>query len=134
MLEGIPSSKQEKNNNYIMNFVCSITLSLIIMALLWKRSSQILSCTQKNIHSVRQSCKLFIPLLILGACVRRIVVVRCTCCLSITMLAALYLVYTSKTRFCRVLYGAFKVFTAWVSLKMLCSKVLVSFIGHHSYP
>ena len=55
-------------------------------------------------------------------------------CLLPRQLLHVYLVYTSKTRCCRVLYGVFKVFTFWLSLKALtvCSfKVLVSFTGHH---
>ena len=45
-----------------------------------------------------------------------------------------YLVYTLKVRCHRVLYGVFKVFIVWLSLKMLCSKVLVSFADHHLPP
>ena len=42
-------------------------------------------------------------------------------------LASTYLVYTSKIQCHRVLRGVFKVFTVCVSLKTLCSTVLVSF-------
>ena len=54
-------------------------------------------------------------------------------CLSVTMLAATYLVYTSKTRCHKDLYGIkfFKGYTIWLLLKILRSKVLVSFTGHH---
>ena len=61
---------------------------------------------------------------------RRVTVVVCVCvckCLSVTMLAATYLVFTSKMRRLRVLYGVFPIFNLWILLKMLCSKVLVSF-------
>ena len=52
----------------------------------------------------------------------------CMCvCLSVTTKSAAYLVCTSKTRCHRVLYGVFKVFVVWLLLKMLRSKVLVSF-------
>ena len=56
----------------------------------------------------------------------------CVCiCLSVTTLAAAYLVYTLKARCHRIFYGVFKVFVVWLSLKTLCSKVLVSFADHH---
>ena len=34
----------------------------------------------------------------------------------------------------RVLYGVFKVFVVWLSLKMLCSRVLPPFVGHRHLP
>ena len=45
-------------------------------------------------------------------------------CLSVTMKSATYLVYTSKTRCHRILYGVFKAFVVWFSLKMLRSRVV----------
>ena len=61
------------------------------------------------------------------------VVVLCVCvcvCLSVTTKSAAYLVFTSQTKFYRVLYGVFNVFTVWLSLKTLCLRVLASFFGH----
>ena len=55
-------------------------------------------------------------------------------CLSVTIKSAAYLVYTSKTRCRRVLYGVFKVFVVWLSLKTLRSKVLASFADCHCLP
>ena len=55
---------------------------------------------------------------------RRVTVVILCVCVSVTMLAATYLVYTSQVRFRRVLYGIFKVLVVWLSLKMLRSRVL----------
>ena len=56
----------------------------------------------------------------------------CACiCLSVTTLAAAYLIYTLKVRCHGVLYGAFKVFIVWLLLKTLRSKVLASFADHH---
>ena len=61
------------------------------------------------------------------------VVVLCVCvcvcvcvsvCLSVTTLAATYLVYTSQVRCHRVVYGVFKILVVWLSLKTLRSKVL----------
>ena len=79
-----------------------------------------------DLEKVR-SVVIIIILLMLGACARGMVVVLCIC-LFVTMLAATYLVYTcrSKTRCRRVLYGIFKIFTVWLSLKTLRSRVLVS--------
>ena len=37
-------------------------------------------------------------------------------------------------KFYRVLYGVFKVFVVWLSLKTLCSRVLVPFDGHRRLP
>ena len=55
-------------------------------------------------------------------CRRVTVVVLCVCvCLSLPTLAATYLVYMAQVRFHR---GVFKVLIVWLSLKMLCSKVL----------
>ena len=48
-------------------------------------------------------------------------------CLSVTMKSATYLVYTSKTRCHRILYGVFKALVVWFSLKMLRSRV----VWHH---
>ena len=50
--------------------------------------------------------------------------------LFVTMMATTYLLYTLKIRCHRVLYGVFKVFFVWLSLKPLCSKVLASFADH----
>jgi hypothetical protein len=46
------------------------------------------------------------------------------------MESAAYLISTSKTKFHGVIYGVFKVFVVWHSLKPLCSRVLASFAGH----
>ena len=54
-------------------------------------------------------------------------------CLSVTTKSATYLIYTWKARYLRVLYGALKVFVMWLSLKMLRSRVMVSFAGHHRF-
>ena len=62
---------------------------------------------------------------------RVMVIVMCVCVyLSIKTLATVYLVYTSKIRCQRVLYGVVKVFVMWLLLKTLCSKVLASFADH----
>ena len=57
-----------------------------------------------------------------------------TLCLSVTTLAATYLIYTSQVRCHRVVYGVFKILVVWLLLKMLCSKVLVWFSDHHCLP
>ena len=69
------------------------------------------------------------------------VVILCVCvcvclsvCLSIAAKSAAYLVFTLQTKFYRVLYGVFNVFTVWLSLKTLCSRVLASFAGHRCLP
>ena len=68
--------------------------------------------------------------LTLGACARGTVVVLCVCvcvcvcvsvCLSVTALAATYLVCMSKLRHHRVPCRLLKVFIAWISLKIFCS-------------
>jgi hypothetical protein len=58
---------------------------------------------------------------------RKVTVVILSVCLSFTTKYATYLVYTWKTRCHRVLYGVFKVFVVWLSLKMLRSRVMASF-------
>ncbi len=58
-------------------------------------------------------------------------------CLSVCyheILSAAYLVCTSKTKFYRVVYGVFKVFVVWISLKTLPSKVLATSAGHRCLP
>ena len=55
-------------------------------------------------------------------------------CLSDTILAATCLIYKSKIRCHRILYDLFKICTVWPLLKMLCSKVLVSFAVHYCLP
>ena len=72
-------------------------------------------------------------ILTLSACARGTVVCLCVY-LSVTTLAATYLIYTSKIRCPRVLYGIFQIFNVWLLLKMLCFKVLASFADHHSLP
>ena len=52
-------------------------------------------------------------------------------CLSVTTKSAAYLVFMSQTKF---YYGVFNVFTIWLSLKTLRSRVLTSFAGHHCFP
>ena len=64
----------------------------------------------------------------------RVTVVILYVCVSVTTLAATYLVYMSQVRFCRVLYGVFKVLVVWLSLKTLRSRVLVSFADHRRLP
>jgi hypothetical protein len=54
-------------------------------------------------------------------------------CLSVTIKSVTYLVYTWETRFHRVLYGVFKVSVMWLSLKMLRSRLMVSFAGHRRF-
>ena len=66
----------------------------------------------------------------LSACVRDTVVIL-RVCLSITMPAATYLFYTSQVRCYEVSYGISNVCRAWISLKMLHSKVLASFVDHN---
>ena len=51
--------------------------------------------------------------------------------LSVTTLATTYLVYMSNVRCHKVLYGVFKVYDMWLSLKTLHSKVLASFADHN---
>ena len=58
-------------------------------------------------------------------CHRITVVILCIC-LSVTT-KSIYLIYTSKVRCHRVLYGVVKILVVWFSLKTLCSKVLASF-------
>ena len=53
------------------------------------------------------------------------VCVSLSVCLSVTMLAATYLIYTSQVRCHRVVYGIFKILVVWLLLKTLHSKVLV---------
>ena len=55
-------------------------------------------------------------------------------CLSVTTLAATYLVLTSKIRCLRVLYGILQICNMWLLLRMLCSKFLASFADHCSLP
>ena len=66
-------------------------------------------------------------LLTLGACARGTVVVRSVClsvCLSVTTLAAIYLVFKSQMKCHRVLHGVFNRCIVWILLKTLRSKVL----------
>ena len=55
-------------------------------------------------------------------------------CLSVTTKSAAYLVFTSQTKFYRVLYGVFNIFTVWLYLKTLRSRVMASFAGHRFLP
>ena len=51
----------------------------------------------------------------------------CVCvslCVSVTALAATYLVYKSQVRCYKVPYGVVNVCIVWILLKMLCSKVM----------
>ena len=76
-------------------------------------------------------------LLTLGTCavgVITIVVLSLYVCVSVTTKSAAYLIYMSKTRYHRVLYGIFKVFVMWLSLKTLCLKVQASFADCHYLP
>ena len=51
-------------------------------------------------------------------------------CLSVTTKSAAYLNFMSQTKLYRVLYGVFNVFTVWLSLKTLRSRILAPFGGH----
>ena len=63
------------------------------------------------------------------------VVVLCvSLCLSVTTKSVAYLVFTSQTKFYRFFCGVFNIFTAWLSLKMLRSRGMASFAGHHFLP
>ena len=69
-------------------------------------------------------------LLTLGACARVTVVVLCVCvsvCLSVTKLAATYLVCKSKLRCYTIPHGVPNACIVWIPLKTLCSPVLASF-------
>ena len=55
-------------------------------------------------------------------------------CLSVTTLAAIYLVFTSKIRCLRVLYGVFQICNVWLLLRILCLKVLASSADHSGLP
>ena len=56
----------------------------------------------------------------------------CVCvCLSVTTLAATYLVFTSKIRCLTVHYGVFQICNMWL---LPCSKVLASFADHRGLP
>jgi hypothetical protein len=50
--------------------------------------------------------------------------------MSVTTKSAAYLIFKSKTKFHRILYGIFKVFIVWLLLKTLRLRVLASFTGH----
>ena len=66
-----------------------------------------------------------------------VVVCVCVCvsvCLSVATKSAAYLVFMSQTKFYRILHGVFNVFTVWLSLKTLCSRVLAPFAGHRCLP
>ena len=52
----------------------------------------------------------------------RCTVVILTVCLSVITKSAAYLIYTSKTRYHRVLYGVFKVFVMCLLLKCFVQK------------
>ena len=65
-------------------------------------------------------------LLTLGACARVTVVVLCVC-LSVTTLAATYLVYGSRLLRYKVPYGVPNAWFVWISQKTICSPVLASF-------
>ena len=51
-------------------------------------------------------------------------------CLSVTVLAATYLVYKSQVRHYKVPYGVSNVCIVWISLKTLCSPNLASFASN----
>ena len=55
-------------------------------------------------------------------------------CVSVTTKSAAYLVFTSQSKFYRVLYGLFNVFTICLSLKTLRSRVLAPFASHRYLP
>ena len=59
----------------------------------------------------------------------------CVCvCPSITRKSAAYLRFMWQTKFYTIFNGVFNILTAWVSLKMLCSRVLASFAGNCRLP
>ncbi len=68
----------------------------------------------------------------------RVTVVICSICLSVcvsvTVRSTAYLIFTSKTKLHRVLYGVLKVFIVWLSLITLHLRVLKSFAGHRRLP
>ena len=67
------------------------------------------------------------------ACARVTVVVLCVClsfCVSITTLAATYLVYMLKSRWRSASYVIFYTCIVWISLKTFHSEVLVTFADH----
>ena len=83
---------------------------------------------QHFIYPWRMHRRVTVVILSLCVCV-------CVCvCLSVITKSAAYLVCTSKTRCHRVLYGVFKVFVMWLSLKTLRSRVLASFADCHCLP
>ena len=68
-------------------------------------------------------------------CARVNVVVLCDClsfCVSVTMKSATHFVYTSKTRYHRVLYGVFEVFCRVALAENASFKS--SFGDHHCFP
>ena len=74
-------------------------------------------------------------LLTLGACAVGLQFLVCVwVCLSVTTLAATYLVFKSQMKCHKVLYGVFNTCTCtcivWILLKTLRSKVLASFAVH----
>ena len=76
--------------------------------------------------SLSQETTSCLPIPVAPQCMcRRVTVVIlsvCVCvCLSVTMKSATYLVYTSKTRCHRVLYGVFKVVALSLHLAMECT-------------
>ena len=77
-----------------------------------------------------------VSLITLGACTvgHKVTVVILSVYLSVTTKSAAYLVYTLKMRCQRILYGVFYVFTMWLSLKTLHTRVLVSSAGHGHLP
>ena len=64
---------------------------------------------------------------VLGLCV------SVSVCLSVTMLAATYLVCKSQMKCHMVLYGVFNTCIVWILLKTLRSKVLASFAVHNCH-
>lgn len=58
----------------------------------------------------------------------RVTIIVLSVCLSNTTKSAAYLVCTSNTMGCRILYDVFKDFVMWLSLKTLYSRVLSSII------
>ena len=72
-------------------------------------------------------------LLSLGAYARVMVIVPCVCvsvCLSVTALAATYLVYMSKVRWYTVSCRLLKICIVWTSLKTFYSGDMASFACH----
>ena len=90
-----------------------------------------ITTTTSYVHTMNNKSQM-VPFLIgtwlltLGACARVTVVVLCVC-VSVTNLAAAYLICESKVQLCKLPYSVPNACIVWISLKTLCSPVLASF-------